>query len=80
VQKSFLVRAIGPVAFGTAGGVLAALPLTRFVRSLLFGVTPTDPSTYVMVAALISALALVAAWLPARRASRVEPSRVLSDA
>ena len=51
--------------------------LTRYISSLLFGVGPTDPATLVGVAALIFALTLVATYLPARRAMRVDPIMAL---
>jgi predicted permease len=61
---------------GLAGmvlGVGAALALTRLMRSLLYGVKPWDPATILLVAALLGGVALVATYLPARRASRVDP-------
>jgi ABC-type antimicrobial peptide transport system permease subunit len=58
---------------GLAVGVAAALPLTGLLRDLLFGVTPTDPATFVAVAALLGLVALAACYLPARRAMRVDP-------
>src|SRR5579859_6533881 len=52
---------------------LSALALTRFMRSLLYGVTPNDPPTFVVASFLLVATALFACWLPARRAARVDP-------
>ena len=60
-------------ALGIAIGVAAALGLTRFLASQLFGVTPTDPVTFAGVPALLAAVALLACYLPARRATRVDP-------
>jgi putative ABC transport system permease protein len=58
------------------GVVLAALA-TRVVRSLLFGVGPTDAVTYGMVAGVLASVALVACYVPARRAARVDPMDAL---
>ncbi len=54
-------------------GLAGALYLSRFMRELLFAVEPWDPSAYVMVATLLLALGLLACWLPARRAARIDP-------
>ena len=62
---------------GMAIGILAALALTRVIRSLLYGVTPTDPATFALVSLLLLAIALLACWLPARRAARVDPMEAL---
>ena len=61
------------VLIGLSIGVLAALALTRVLRSLLYEVTPTDPLTFVVVSLLLVAIALIACWLPARRATKVNP-------
>jgi len=59
--------------FGTALGIAAALVFTRGMSSLLFGVSATDPLTFGAVALLVTAVAILAAFLPARRATRVDP-------
>jgi putative ABC transport system permease protein len=59
--------------FGLAAGIPATLILTHFLSTLLFAVTPTDPLTLIGVAVLLTLVALVAAYLPARRAMRVDP-------
>jgi len=61
------------VLFGLAAGIPAALILTHFLSALLFGVTPTDPLTFISVALLLMLVALAAAYLPARRAIRIDP-------
>jgi putative ABC transport system permease protein len=68
---------LGMVALGAALGLVAALLVTRVLRSLLFELTPTDPGTYASAVALIILAALVASWLPARRAARLDPVRAL---
>ncbi|HEV7784269.1 MAG TPA: FtsX-like permease family protein, partial [Thermoanaerobaculia bacterium] len=60
-------------AAGIVLGLLGALGLTRVLESLLYGVSTRDPLTYAALAALFAAVALVATWLPAERASKVDP-------
>jgi len=58
---------------GTGIGIAAAFGLTRLMSSQLFGVTATDPVTFLSVAALIVLVALAACYIPARRATKVDP-------
>jgi len=58
---------------GIAAGLAAAVVATRVLSNMLVGVRVDDPLTYVMVALLLAATALVASWIPARRAARVDP-------
>ena len=60
-------------AMGVVIGLLASFAVTRFVSSLLFGVSATDIVTFVVVPALLTAAALGASYLPARRATRIDP-------
>jgi ABC-type antimicrobial peptide transport system permease subunit len=64
---------------GVAIGLAGALAVNRLIASLLFGVQPTDIMTVAFVIATIMAVAVVASWLPAWRASRVDPNIVLKD-
>jgi predicted permease len=62
---------------GVAAGALGAFALTKALKSLLFGVTPTDPATFGLVAAVLAAAAFAACYMPARRAARVDPLQAL---
>jgi predicted permease len=67
------------VAFGLAAGLFGALLLTQFLRSMLFAVKPTDPVTFIAIAALLAAVALLACYIPAHRATRVDPLVALRE-
>ena len=62
---------------GVAIGIVASLAITRLLSSLLFGVSATDPITFVAVAVLLAAVALLASYIPARRAMRFDPNTAL---
>jgi ABC-type antimicrobial peptide transport system permease subunit len=62
---------------GVAVGIAASFGLTRLIASFLFGVKTWDPTAFIAVPLVLSAVALLAVWLPAMRASRVEPMRAL---
>ena len=64
-------------AFGVVLGLFLAFALSRLVRGFLYGLAPTDPVTFGVVVLLLSAVALLASYLPARRAATVEPMRAL---
>jgi predicted permease len=66
-------RGLTLVAIGLLIGLIAALLLTRFMESLLFGVSATDPLTFAVITSLLTFVALLACWIPARRATKVDP-------
>jgi hypothetical protein len=72
-----LGRASVLIGAGLMAGLAAALMLTRFLRSQLFDVAPNDPLTFAGIAAVLAAAALVASYVPARRAARVDPVAAL---
>ncbi len=69
----FLVHGLKWAALGGCAGLVAALILVRFMRSLLFQMSPYDPKVFVSVAAVLSAVVLIACFIPALRATRVDP-------
>ena len=73
VLRMILGQGLRTIFFGVAIGIVGSLALTRTVASLLFGVTATDPLTYAAVTFLLVLVALCACWVPARRATRVDP-------
>lgn len=79
VRNMVLRQSAYVAATGVAVGILAAAGCTRFLGSLIYGVRAVDPVTFILVAAILTALALTASYLPARRAMRVDPMLVLRD-
>ena len=77
VQGLFVRRGLQLTAVGLGVGVVASAAVMRVLSSLLFGVSPFDPLTYAAVVAALGTVALLATWLPARRAALVEPSLAL---
>ena len=80
VVRLVLTRVGVLVGLGVAIGTGASLWASRFVASFLYGFTVSDPATFVGAALVLSLVAAVAGWLPARRASRIDPTIVLRDA
>ena len=72
-----LARGLVLAILGAAAGLLLAFLSTRWMRSLLFEVQATDPSTYAAVAAVLVAVAVFASYLPARRAAQTDPQLAL---
>lgn len=77
VRRSVLVQGSAIVGIGIAAGLLGAFLLSRLIRSMLFGVGATDPLTFVLVPLALAGVALIAGYLPARRATGVDPVQVL---
>jgi putative ABC transport system permease protein len=76
VVRDALTLAVIGVALGTS----VALPVTRLLSGLLYEISPTDPATFVGVGVLVVVVAAVAAWFPARRATRIDPAMTIRDA
>ena len=72
-----LKQGLGLTAAGTALGLAGAYGLTRLMSSLLFGVEATDPGTFLAVSVILALIALVASYIPAHRAMRVDPMEAL---
>lgn len=73
VLRLVLSRALRIVVVGVVVGFIGAVGVTRVLQRFLFGVTPTDPTAFIIVTLLLMTVAFVAAWLPARRAARIDP-------
>ncbi len=77
VLRLVLARALRIVVAGLMLGLAGAFGVTRVLQRFLFGVTPTDPMAFTIVTLLLMAVGLIAAWLPARRATRIDPCAAL---
>ncbi len=77
VLKMVVGQGLKLVVIGVAIGIVGALALTRFLSSLLYGVKPTDPLTFIAVSLILIAVALAACYIPARRAAKVDPAVAL---
>jgi putative ABC transport system permease protein len=77
VMKMILLQGARIAAAGLIIGILAAFGLTRYLATLLFSVSPGDPSTFAMVALVLALVALLACYIPARRTLRVDPMTAL---
>ncbi len=77
VQRIFVTRGLSLAAAGLVIGLLGAAAMMRLLSSFLFGVNPFDPLTYIAVTAALGLVALIATWLPARQATRIDPMLAL---
>jgi predicted permease len=77
VLRLILGQGMTLTLIGIGIGMIAAIGLSRLIEHLLFGVSATDPMTFFVIASLLSAVALLACYIPARRASKVDPLRAL---
>ena len=77
VFKLVIKKGLVLIAMGLAIGVAGALALTRVLRSLLYGVTATDPVTFIAVSMLLTVVGLIACYIPARRATKIDPMSAL---
>jgi ABC-type antimicrobial peptide transport system permease subunit len=77
VVRMVLGRVAVLVGLGVVVGTGASVWASRFVKSFLYGFEASDPSTFVAAACILSLVAAVAGWLPARRASRIDPASEL---
>jgi putative ABC transport system permease protein len=73
LRRLVVGQAMALAVGGLAIGLVAALALSSALEKMLFNLTPTDPATFASVAAVLFVVALVASWLPARKAARVDP-------
>jgi predicted permease len=79
VVRLVIRQGLRPVLWGIATGLVLAAASTRVLAAALFGVTPRDPLTMAAVAIALLVIALAASWLPARRATRIDPTRALQS-
>jgi putative ABC transport system permease protein len=73
VRRLVLRQGIQLIAPGIAIGIAGAVGFTRYLEGMLFGLTPLDPSTFMAVSLLFAVIALLACYVPARRATKVDP-------
>jgi ABC-type antimicrobial peptide transport system permease subunit len=79
VVRLVVGQGVGIAAVGAMLGLAGALAATRVLRSLLYGVAPSDPVTFAGIVVILVSAVLAASWLPARRAMRVQPAEALRD-
>jgi putative ABC transport system permease protein len=77
IRTMILVQGVRPALAGVVWGLVAAFGLTRLLSSFLFGVKPWDPLVFISVPLILTGVAVVAVWLPALRASRIDPIQAL---
>jgi predicted permease len=79
VVRLVLRRVAAPVGLGLVAGAALSFWASRFVATLVYGLEPRDPATFAGAALVLAGTAVLAAWLPARRAARIDPARVLRE-
>jgi putative ABC transport system permease protein len=79
IARMVLSQALKLTAIGILAGSAGAIAAARILKTQLFGISPTDPATYALVLALLIAVSLIAAYVPAWRAARVEPLEALRE-
>jgi len=77
VARSIVSQSLMLAVAGAAIGLIGAVAATRLARTMLFGVAPQDPVTLVTAVAVLLVVVVAASWLPARRASLIDPSRAM---
>ena len=78
VLRDVLMRGLTLTAAGVAVGLAGAFALTRIISSLLYEVSPTDPLTFLCVLLILSGVATLASYIPARRATKIDPMEALT--
>ncbi len=79
VQLAVIAKALVLAFTGIAVGTLASFAVSELIASLLFGTAPRDPATFICIVLLLTAVSLLAGYLPARRASRIDPMIALRN-
>ena len=79
IERLFLKESLALAAIGGALGILLAIVVTRFVSSMLFGLTPHDPASIAVALAAVTFVTVAAAYVPARTAARTDPLVVLRE-
>jgi putative ABC transport system permease protein len=77
IVRSLLCQGILLLAFGTGAGLLGGIAASRLMASWLYEASPTDPAVLVTAISVLSTAALLATWIPARRAARIDPMQAL---
>jgi predicted permease len=77
ISKMFLAESVGIAAVGISAGLIGAYVLTRFLKAFLFRISPTDPATFIVIALFFTIAAVIASWVPVRRATRIDPAVAL---
>ena len=79
VQRMVVLEALGTIVTGVLAGTAVALALSQMVGSMLFGIGPRDTLTFVLVPCVLTAVAVLACWMPVRRITRIDPARALRE-